>query len=87
MNMHPTVDRILTPVIAAAGFAAQMVNLELIFKALIGGAALLFVLLRCFVYVLKNWDAFRHPVKFMREFRRNRKKHFLGSTDDETTTT
>lgn len=82
MNPQPK-DTLATILIAAAGFVTQMTNLDLLLKVLIGLAAFLFVSFRCFVFVLKNWDAFRSPVKFVKEYRRRRKHQ--NPTADETT--
>jgi len=84
MNPQPK-DIPATMLIAAAGFVTQMTNLDLLFKAMIGLAAFLFVSFRCFVFVLKNWDAFRSPIKFMKEYRR-RRKHKKAADDEESTT-
>lgn len=84
MNSQPR-DILATMLIAAAGFVTQMTNLDLLFKVLIGLAAFLFVSFRCFVFVLKNWDAFRSPVKFMKEYRRCRKIQRNQPDEDSTT--
>ncbi len=81
MNPHSK-DTVYTITVAAAGFVAQMTNLDLLLKVLIGLAALMFVLSRLFVFVLKNWDAFRHPGRFVREYRR-RRKHQQRPADSE----
>ena len=84
MNPHNK-DTVYTIIVAVGGFVTQMTNLDLLFKVMIGLAALLFVSFRCFVFVLKNWDAFRSPVKFTKEYRR-RRKHKKAADDEESTT-
>lgn len=84
MNPHHK-DTVYTITVAVGGFVAQMTNLDLLLKVLIGAAAFVFILFRAFVFVLKNWDAFRSPVKFMKEYRR-RRKHKKAADDEESTT-
>ncbi len=84
MNPHHK-DTVFTIAVAVGGFVTQMTNLELLFKVLIGFAAFTFIVFRAFVFVLKNWDAFRSPVKFMKEYRRRRKVQRNQPDEDSTT--
>jgi len=84
MNEQPR-DVPTTLLIATAGFVTQLTNLDLLFKACIGFAAFVFVVFRCYVFALKNWDAFRSPVKFMKEYRRRRKLQRNQPDEDSTT--
>lgn len=83
MNPHNK-DTVYTIIVAVGGFVAQMTNLDILLKVLIGAAAFVFILFRAFVFVLKNWDAFSHPRRFMREYRR-RRKHKKAADDEEST--